>query len=522
MECAMAKGILLSWLATDHDPYYSEHKRGAFCERADGLLPGPSLCLATDVHYGPRISRYIVFHQSEHAGQAVALRTALKEARASLWPDREFEAELIDMGTFRPIDHGAIWRGLSFQIGEILKRYPPSRTWGPGAPLWNFAYQHLYWDRSFDESNPDHLGDLEREAPAWVRQEQERWQREQEQGHDYLICISQGTPAMHAIWLVLVQAEIIRATLLQTIPPRYRTRGESCALPVSLDVGKLPMPIVQDIKRSGIQEQANLEKIGGVAVLSHFMRANVYPRDQSYGLYRLTHTGMSQSAIEETLRRIDRDLEDVAESLSTSTKGRVEQYIRDARTKFNEGLQRYEEWVAQNSEALKGALRFSFKEWIDKVRNSLEPSGITVECELREDASMPKRDEVYCDADVVQRGLCAIVENMVKHGYSKGEENRSLKITISRNNQRCQIVLEDQGRGFRNPRDHFQMVGDTGAGVPDIKLLRTWFQINIEATSKVTYNLNDNVEKTMRESNTGTRYVLTCRLPPTKTSAVSE
>ena len=78
----MAKGILMSWLATDHDPYYSEHKRGAFFEEADGLLPGPSLSLATDSHYGPRISRYVVFHQSECAKQAEVASSRAQEGKS--------------------------------------------------------------------------------------------------------------------------------------------------------------------------------------------------------------------------------------------------------------------------------------------------------------------------------------------------------------------------------------------------------------------------------------------------------
>lgn len=520
-EQAMAKGILLSWVATDHDPYYSEHRRGAFLEWTEGLLPGPSLSLATDAHYGPRISRYVLLHQSEYSKQAEAIRKVLTESRAKLWPERDFDVDLIDMGTFRPIDHEAIWRGLSVKLREVLEKYPSRRKWGPGSPLWNFAYQNLYWDRRFDESNPQHWRDLERETPAGVRQAQEQWERVQEQEHEYFVCLSQGTPAMHAIWLVIVQAGIIRATLLQTIPPQYRCVGESCASEVSIDIGKLPMPIVQDIKRSGIRERVDLEKLGRIARLSHFMAANIYCEDQSYGLYRLTHTPTSQSSIEESLRRVDGDLEDVSGLLSKAAKDRVERYITEARIALNESWQHFERWSEVNRGRLKETLRFSFKDWVKSLKDRYEPGGIVVEDEWDEDAQI--FPEIYADCDVVRRGLDAIIENMAGHAYCEGEENRSLVVEIRRNPHRMEIVLKDTGRGFGNLRDRFHKgSGSTGGGLADIRLLADWFQVRIESTSNVAYDITADEEQSLRTAHTGTRYVLYCRLPPTLESRASE
>ena len=348
-----------------------------------------------------------------------------------------------------------------------------------------------------------------------------RWEREQAEEHEYFICISQGTPAMHAIWLVLVQAEIIRATLLQTRPPKFRSPGESCALPVSLDVGKLPMPVMQEIKRSGIRERVDLEKLGGIAVLSHFMAANMYREDQSYGLYRLTHTPTSQPLIEESLRRIDGDLEDVSSQLSRSARDAIEKYVSAARAALNEGWRSFEQWSERSREALKGMLRFSFKSWVATVRARCQPLGIVIEDRWHEDAGI--FPEIYCDAAVVRRGLDAIVENMVSHAYREGEEGRSVAVDIYRNDQRLEVVLQDGGMGFGNLRDRFHKGGgSTGGGIADIKLLKTWFQVRIESTSKVAYDLSTDDEQPLRAEHTGTRYVLACRLPPTLESRASE
>ncbi len=300
---------MLSWLATDHDPFHSKEKRGAFLEPSDGLLEGPSLCLATDPEWGPLFTRYFVFCQPEHNEQAQALKRAIEQKRASLAMP-PLAVEVKQVADFPPTNHGMILKQLNPLIREILRSYPyKPEAFAHGSPLWEYASQRHYEFHGWGQDWASVAMEASISAPQSVLEEDSQWHEANQ--HEYYVCISQGTPAMHAIWLILVQAEILRATVLQTVPPQFRAQGESCARQVALDLGKLPMPVMQDIKRSGIREHDTLRKMGGVAVLSHFMVANTYREDQSYGLYRLTHSPTSPALIEESLDRVARDLEDV-------------------------------------------------------------------------------------------------------------------------------------------------------------------------------------------------------------------
>ncbi len=512
----MANGILLSWLATDHDPFYSREKRGAFLEPAEGLLEGPSLSLVTDPSWGPRLTRYFVFCQKGCGEQARALRRAIDCRRAELdMPPLAVEVKEVE--DFPPTNHGLILKHLSPKIREILSAYPyKPETFARGSPLWQYASERHHEFRGWGHDWASVAMQAAVSAPPEVLEEDGRWHEANQ--HQYFVCISQGTPSMHAIWLILVQAEILRATVVQTVPPQFRAPGESSAREVALDLGKLPMPVMQDIKRSGIREHDTLRKMGGVAVLSHFMAANTYRGDQSYGLYRLTHSPTSPALIEESLGRVGRDLDDVREWLSEEALALIEQFIGQAKAAFSSGWEPFLEWSPAGREKLKAHLRFSFREWAEGLPRSFP--GLQFEFQWEGDADI--FPELYCEAAVVRRGLNAIVENVAKHEYPD-QGDRPLAVRIARTDGRLEVRIEDRGVGFPRLAERFQKrAGSTGGGLTDIKRLAKWFQVRIDSTCRVSYDLGTSEERLLRGPHTGTVYVLTCRLPPTLESRASE
>jgi signal transduction histidine kinase len=320
---------------------------------------------------------------------------------------------------------------------------------------------------------------------------------------------------MHAVWLVLLQAQVIRATLVQTIPPHLRREGQSGAEEIELvqfDAGRLTIPSVETAKQSARREWTALRKMGGVAVLSHFMVANQYRDDHSYGLYRLTHSPTSRQQIEECLGRIAGDLEEIRDLLSGETFAAVQGFVARARVAFQTGWEHYVAFSAREREAVKQRLRFSFKAWVADQQRAVPELAEAVTWE--EDARL--FPELYCDADTVRRGLNAIVENAVKHGGP-------VAVRIRRNDERLEAVIEDRGVGFANLAERFQAPGGSaGGGLADVKRLTTWFRVRIEATTTVCYDLATKEQDFLRGPHTGTRYVLSCPLPATLPSRASE
>jgi hypothetical protein len=141
----MADGVLLNWLATSHDPFYSSKHRAMRLEPDDDTTPGPSLQLITDPTWGPRFGRHVVLYQPEHEAQVRALEAAARLRR----PDLGFEAHCIPLAS--PIDHLEIFDAVSSLASRLNDRFPPRGRDG----------------RSID-------------------------------GHEYFICISQGTPSSRA------------------------------------------------------------------------------------------------------------------------------------------------------------------------------------------------------------------------------------------------------------------------------------------------------------------------------------
>ena len=502
----MARGILLSWIATDHDPFYSEKERGGRLVEENGVVPGPSLRLITDTLWGPQFHRFVLFHQPEHEEQAVALERAAQTRR----PDLAFERRCV--GELNPTNHGQILKALSPALTEIVQEYPyKPGVLHHGSPLWDYAFAHLDVEGS-DWGSLTHAAASQ--APLDVLEADSVWH--EEHSHDYFICVSQGTPAMHAIWLVLVQAEIVRATLLQTVPARFQKPGEPCARVVSLDIGKLPMPVVENLKRTSIREHEARKRLGPVARLASFMASNVYGPYEGYGLYLLTHTS-SRERVEQCLQSVEEHLQEVREILSPRGVERIEQYVSDGRREFQKGYEEFTQWAMAERGPLKDAFRFSFKEWVATAQSQYRRT-LPITCEIAEDARFMFSHPIYCEADVVRRGLDAIAENAATRAYpDDAARPGELLVTFRKRDEALEIRLEDRGVGFSELTTCFQKgPGATGGGLRDVREMAKWFHaVQVESGCRVRYDVREDREDRLISAGTGTSFVILFRPPPT-------
>jgi len=508
----MKEGVLLSWLAVDHDPFYSEMKRGAILAPCDGALPGPSLQLVNDSDWGSKFGRYVVFHQKAHAVQAAALQKAIADTRQDL------EVELVDAGDLDPIDHAAIFARLSPLVQDIVRKFPYDLTMQPGDPLFDYAFQHHYKWSEWPILNLRVWGDVASSAPKEVLDAHAKTCL----GHEYFINISQGTPAMHAIWLILVQAGILRARPIQTRPERFRKMGESVGREVSLDVGKLPMPTMRNLEIRFVRDYRERRSLGPIAVLSDFVSAREHREDNSYGLYRITHSPASEMWVGETIHRIAEDVRDVEEFLSDSARSRLRGYIAEAEGAFRSGYEAYKAWFNSSAEErseLKKLFRFCFRSWQAEIRDRFA-SRLEIEAEWNENAEV--LSDIHCEAEVVRRGLDAIVENAAEHAYPAGARGK-MQLTIERGRSNLTIVLADFGKGIPNLAGRFRRSAEaTGNGMSDVKQLARWFDIEAVSTTSLAYSFRCDKERTVDASpGTGTRYTLACQLAPTLASEPS-
>jgi anti-sigma regulatory factor (Ser/Thr protein kinase) len=517
----MARGVLLSWLATDHDPFYSDRERGGKLVADGDAKPGPSLNLVTDPYWGPRFQVYILFHQAKEQAQVDALARAIQARRSDLL----FLPTLLE--TFDVVNHGDILNRLTGALRGALQTYPyEPHPLERGSPLWDFAEQEGHYLKipgwPYIDSDAM-LPEVDQYANAAVWEETFRWQREH--AHEYYICLSQGTPAMHAIWLVLLQAEIIKATLLQTIPARFRKAGESCAREVVLDlIGRLPSPVIRDLKRRGVQEREERRKQGSVAVLAHFICSNIYGTDSSYGTYRLTHHS-SREQVGETLKRIDEDVNDLVGYLQPEGMDRVRRFVEGARGAFDQGEKAFRDWVGDNAEDYKSAFRFNVKDWVADVQQDREHE-LRLEVQVDEDTEYLFSQDLFCEADVVRSGLDNILQNAICHGYKDRPGPNPMKLRVRLEPETADAVaglrleLTDHGRGFAQVAQHFRKPsGSAGCGMAAIRSLRHWFRLEVRSVYREVYQVNeDRDEKAQPAPGTGVTFVLTYAVPRTQES----
>jgi hypothetical protein len=409
----------------------------------------------------------VVLYQPEHQAQVRALEASARSRR----PDLAFEAHCIPVAS--PIDHLEIFSAVSSLAARLNDRFPPGGRDG------------LLID-----------------------------------GHEYFVCISQGTPAMHAVWMILVQAEILRARMLQTVPPHYLKPGEPCAREVSLDLRRSPMPVVQGLKRTGAIEYEDRRRGGPPSLLASFLAANVYGPTDDYGLYLLTHTPPSRERVEACLGHVEEDLRQVQDYLSPDGLRAIRDYIGGARASFRVDFDAFKTWSLDHREALKRRFRLGLEEWANAASETYR-GRLEISTRVDDDASRHVRGEIYCEAEVVRRGLDVIVENAWTRAYAGDHVGpRELVVSVRLDRGNLVVSLEDHGRGFTEVAMKFHKgPGSSGGGLEDLRKLDPWFQdLTVESTCRVRYDVKRAKEVPAPGPGTGTRYTLAYRLPIPKST----
>lgn len=171
--------VLLSWVAVNNDPYERERSTGDFRRVNGKLIPGPTLTLLCDQSspYKTGIGEVVFFHRSANDDS--------REARA-----------------------------LKETVGAI-------RDQCPGIRVTNLAWK--------GEDPTDHQGIysfLRKELPAL---------RERFGDRRLVVHLSPGTPAMHTVWVLMVETGMILppVELVKSYRPDER-KGRASVIPVKL------------------------------------------------------------------------------------------------------------------------------------------------------------------------------------------------------------------------------------------------------------------------------------------------
>ena len=178
---ATAGPVLLTWLATQNDPFQRVKSGGAFRESPDGPVPGATLSLLTDPasKYAYQISDIVVFRQGgadaalhlriyDELVAELAVRTPTVRMHEQVWNHDD------------PTDHAAIYEHLRFVIPRIRRQFS---------------------------------------------------------GRELIIHLTPGTPAMHTVWVLMAETGFIEApfTAVQSFRKEDR-RGRPAVVPFSLGV----------------------------------------------------------------------------------------------------------------------------------------------------------------------------------------------------------------------------------------------------------------------------------------------
>jgi hypothetical protein len=311
-------------------------------------------------------------------------------------------------------------------------------------------------------------------------------------------------------------------------------QGDPCAREVMLDLGRSPIPVVQGLKRmiqglkrSGASEYEERRRGGPPSLLASFLAANVYGPTDDYGLYLLTHTPPSPERVEACLGHVEEDLRQVQDYLSLDGLRAIHDYIDGARESFQVGFDAFKAWSLNYREALKRRFRFGLEEWanatseIYRDRSETFRDRLEISTRVNDDAARYFHGEIYCEAEVVRRGLDVIVENAWTKAYADDHDGpRELVLSVRLDRGNLVVCLEDHGRGFTEIAMKFQKgPGSSGGGLEDFRKLDPWFQdLTVESTCRVHYDVKRAKEVPAPGPGTGTRYTLTYRLPIPKST----
>ena len=182
----MPSAVLVSWLAYNNDPFERDRRTGEYRPDTDGkLVPGPTLTLLFDEAspYKGHVSDVVLF------GRLTATDTASKARIEATTAEIQERDPAISV-------HPRYWRGAS-----------PTDHKG----LFEFLRERL--------------PDIRRQHP----------------NRELILNVSPGTPAMHAVWILVAETGLVEPPfqVVQTVEPRHRGAGGSAVIPVEIGIDTL-------------------------------------------------------------------------------------------------------------------------------------------------------------------------------------------------------------------------------------------------------------------------------------------
>ena len=173
--------VLVSWLAYNNDPFERDRRTGEFRPDRNGdRVPGPTLTLLFDEAspYQGKVSDVVML------GRATASDTTSKQRIEQTRAEIQRRESSISVHPFywggaSPTDHKGLFEFLSKRLPEIRRRFP---------------------------------------------------------SRELVLNVSPGTPAMHAVWILVAETGIVEPPfqVVQTVEPRHRGSGGSAVVPVDI------------------------------------------------------------------------------------------------------------------------------------------------------------------------------------------------------------------------------------------------------------------------------------------------
>ena len=473
--------IVLAWAATNHDPYvakidnqltnvYLEDDQ-AFYFRTDKPVslsenpePGPNLALYESPEYRNRITRHYIFsNDAERSRKAAKLVTgAINKIHGGV------HAEAIQTKVTKPTHHFDIFSNLCEEVAKIQDQFPEA------------------------------------------------------EGNEYIVQVSPGTPAMHAVWLLMVKSEILKATLVETTPPTFLKDGEAPVRQIDLDIPELPT-VKKYVRRLLLAELRG--KPNRMRDLALLFASEKFGGEKHCGFDCITHSQRSMDDVAKCLERVEDDLELARNSLTKDGFDELSQYIQEAKSAFNDGPKAYQSWSAENTGRLHGNFRFRFLKWINQARSTY---GDMISVTLKP-GNMTRDPAIYCERQVIEAGLYAIINSALQHAWPEGsctdkeKLKKTIRIHFTKSPGKRVLRILNTGVGFPGIREAFTALSspDTGTAGTDLRRiarLADYFHVQVNSVCRQQYTLNSGDLAEVWNEHTGTEYIITVELPPEKDS----
>ncbi len=221
--------------------------------------------------------------------------------------------------------------------------------------------------------------------------------------------------------------------------------------------------------------------------------------EHNIGLYKLTHSNYKHIEMLRLLPATKTFFNDSVEKnfMEPPYMGRIYKYLENLETIYPS---------QEEMESFKSAFRLDFsKELLLSCQNPLMKKGVNINV-VFQSSTIPR---VYCEKERILTGFKTIYENLAKHNFTQGIENRSVNTTIKSNGSTISMVIEANGNSF-DPKETF--MNNRTAGLTTIyDIFNKYFDITYESKG-ISFNIYSNVtdESTLKE---GVRISITIPLP---------